>query len=69
LHITFAANSINKSATISIIAMDGKIMYQKNISKLSQTETLDVNKLANGCYIVRVLTNAEVINKSVLVYK
>jgi hypothetical protein len=69
LHITFAASSINKSATISVIAMDGKIMYQKNITKLSQTETLDVSKLANGCYIMRVLTNEEVINKSVLVYK
>jgi hypothetical protein len=69
LHITFAASSINKSATISVIAMDGKLMYQKNITKLSKTETLDVSKLANGCYIVRVLTNAEVINKSVVVYK
>jgi Secretion system C-terminal sorting domain len=69
LHITFAASSINKSATISVIAMDGKIMYQKNITKLSQTETLDVSKLANGCYIMRVLTNEEVINKSVVVYR
>jgi hypothetical protein len=69
LHITFAAGSINKSATISVITMDGKIMYQKNIAKLSQTETLDVSKLANGCYIIRVLTNAELVNKSVVVYR
>jgi Secretion system C-terminal sorting domain len=69
LHITFAAGSINKSATISVIAMDGKIIYQKNIAKLSQTEILDVSKLTSGCYIIRVLTNAEVINKSVVVYK
>jgi hypothetical protein len=69
LHITFAAGSINKSATISVITTDGKIMYQKNIAKLSQTETLDVSKLANGCYIIRVLTNAELINKSVVVYR
>jgi hypothetical protein len=69
LHITFSAASINKSATISVIAMDGKKIYEKNISKLSQTETLDVSKLANGCYIIRILTNAEVINKSVVVYK
>ncbi len=69
LYITFAANSINKTATVSVLAMDGKIMYQKNISKLSQTETLDVSKLANGCYIVRILTNKEVINKSVVVFR
>ena len=69
LYITFAAGSINKTATISVIAMDGKLMYQKNINRLSQTEMLDVSKLANGCYIIRILTNKEIINKSVVVYR
>ncbi len=69
VNITLTGNMINKSATVSILSMDGKLISQKQIVKTSQTETIDVSTLANGSYIVRLITENEVVNKTIQVIK
>jgi hypothetical protein len=69
VNITFSAGLINKAATISVISIDGKLMQQQNITALSQTETIDLTRFANGKYIVRLLVNNEVITRQIEVIK
>jgi SdrD B-like domain/Secretion system C-terminal sorting domain len=69
VNITVTGAIINKPATISIIAMDGKILQQKRINAMSQTETINVSTLSSGKYIIRIVTDAEVVNKAIEVIR
>ncbi len=62
VNITVTGSMINKAATISIIAMDGKLVSQQRIANIGQTETVDVSKLASGSYIIRLVTDTETVN-------
>jgi uncharacterized protein YbdZ (MbtH family) len=69
INISLTGNMVNKAVTVSILSMDGKIISLQRITNTSQTETIDVSKLANGSYIVRLTTDAEVINKTIQVIR
>jgi SdrD B-like domain/Secretion system C-terminal sorting domain len=69
INVTLTGSMINKSATVSIISMDGKLISQQQIANTNQTETIDVSKLASGSYIVRLITKAEVVNKTIQVIR
>lgn len=69
VNITLTGSMIGKVATLSIIAMDGKLISQQKINSTGQTETLDVSRLASGSYVVRIVTDAEVINKTIEVIR
>lgn len=65
IHISLTGTMIGKAATVSILSMDGKLISQQKITSTSQTEMIDVSKLASGSYVVRIVTDIEVINKSI----
>jgi hypothetical protein len=67
LNITLPSSLLNKPATLSILAMDAKLVDQKRINALSQTETIDVSKIASGRYLIKVETGQEIIIKSIQV--
>jgi hypothetical protein len=67
VNITLIGNRVNKSATMSILSMEGKLISQQQIAKISQTETIDVSVLANGSYIIKLITDTEVVNKTIQV--
>ena len=69
VNITLTGSVIGKTATISILSMDGKLISTHRIARVAQTETMDVNKLASGKYVVRIVTDNEVINKTIDVIK
>jgi Secretion system C-terminal sorting domain len=69
VNIVAGGSLLNKAATISIIAMDGKLLLQKRINALSQTETINVAPLSSGKYMLRIVTAATVINKAVEVIR
>jgi hypothetical protein len=69
VNITLTGNMVNKAATVSILSMDGKLISQQQIATTSQTETIDISKLANGSYIVRLVTDAAIVNKTIQVIK
>jgi hypothetical protein len=70
VNITVASGMINKAATITVIAMDGRVVASKQVAAVSQTEVIDVRKLSSGKYILRISTNDnEVINKQVEVIR
>jgi SdrD B-like domain/Secretion system C-terminal sorting domain len=69
VNITLTGNMINKSATVSILSMEGKLVNQLKIVKTSQTETIDISILASGSYIVRLVTENEVVNKTIQVIR
>jgi hypothetical protein len=60
---------INRPATIRMIAMDGRVVLQKNIVKMNQIETMDVSRVVNGRYLVHINTDKEVITKLIEVAK
>lgn len=62
--IVLTSATINKAATVQLVSADGKIVLQKKVSALSQTETLDVSGLAAGSYMIRIVTTNEVVNKA-----
>ncbi len=65
VNITLTNAMINQSGTISIIALDGRLVHAQTTTALSQTETINVSKLASGKYIVRIVTNNEVVNQRI----
>jgi hypothetical protein len=69
VNITLAGNMVNNPATINVFTIDGKMMINKKLTAASQIETVDVSALANGKYIIRVITKNEVINKAVEIIK
>jgi SdrD B-like domain/Secretion system C-terminal sorting domain len=69
VNISLTGSMIGKSATVSILSMDGKLISQQQIANTSQTETIDVSRLANGSYVVRLITTTEVVNKTIQVIR
>jgi SdrD B-like domain/Secretion system C-terminal sorting domain len=69
VNVTLTPAMINKAATISVISIDGRLMTVQKVSAASQIETIDVSKMANGKYIVRIVTGNEVINKTIEVIR
>ncbi len=69
INITVTGSMINQPATISILSVDGRLMYQQSTNTLSQTETINVSKLANGKYILRIVTNNKVVNTQIEVLR
>jgi hypothetical protein len=69
VNITLTGNMINKSATVSILSMESKLISQQQFTRTNQTEILDVSKLANGNYIVRFVTANQVINEIIQVIR
>ena len=69
LNISLKGNMNGKSITISLIAMDGKIV--KSVKRLSaqSTESMDLNNIANGKYQLQIATDTEVVNKVVEVLR
>jgi Secretion system C-terminal sorting domain len=65
VNITFTGGMVNKAATITLIAMDGKVLIQKNINSLSQTEIIKVSKVAAGRYLLHIISGSEVITKPI----
>jgi hypothetical protein len=69
LNITVSAGMVNKPATISILSIDGRLMLQQTIPAISQTETINVSRLASGKYIVNININNEIINRQIEVIR
>jgi hypothetical protein len=68
-NITLTAAMINKPVVISLIAMDGKVVLQQKIAIASQTETINLQNVANGKYIISIITGNEVISKKIEVIR
>ncbi len=68
-NITLTGSLINQPATISLVAMDGRMVYQQRVTALSQTETIPVDRIASGKYVVRIQTNGERITQSIQVIR
>ena len=69
VNITLPTSLIGKSATISILSVDGKLISKKQIANTGQTETVNVSSLTNGTYIVSIVTANEVVNKTIQVLR
>jgi hypothetical protein len=69
VNITLTAAMVNKAATISVLSIDGKLVATRQLVAASQTETINVSKLAGGKYILRIVTPNEVINKTIEVIR
>ena len=69
LTIRLPAQLQNKKVAISLSGMDGKLLYSSNIVAAAPTATIDVGKLANGKYHVRIATDKAIINKLIEVLR
>lgn len=69
VNVTFSNNTINQPAQIILLSVDGKVVVQRNLSAISQTEAIDISNLSSGKYILRVVTETETINRTINVIK
>jgi SdrD B-like domain/Secretion system C-terminal sorting domain len=69
LKITLTGSMVNQKAVLSILSKEGKLISQQQIIKTSQSEMVDVSKLSSGSYILKIVTNAEVINKPIQIVR
>jgi Secretion system C-terminal sorting domain len=60
---------INRSAVIRIIAIDGRVVLQKRVAKMSQQEAMDLSGVRSGKYLVHIITGKEVVTKLIAVIK
>jgi protocatechuate 3,4-dioxygenase beta subunit len=68
LNIVFNEALIGKSVSVVMYNSKGQEVYKKLYSRASSTEVINVTGLRSGAYIVRILTNNEVVeNRQILV--
>lgn len=65
VNITVTAGMTGKPAIIRLFSVDGSLMLQQNITTFSQTETINVSKLAAGKYILSMFINNETVNRQI----
>jgi hypothetical protein len=63
LKITTPYNMLQKASVVSILSVDGKLLYQRRIVSLQQTETIDVSKLSSGSYFLQIKSGTQMITK------
>lgn len=66
LHITVPANWQNKQISFELFNANGQLMKRTDNSSSSQTETINVNDLSRGLYIVRVSCNGETAQQKII---
>jgi endoglucanase len=60
-------NNITENATIEVVDIAGKVCHIQNLQKLSGTQTIDLNNLQKGFYIVRIQSgNSNISQKLIL---
>ena len=55
-----------KAATISIYSTDGRMVYNESTPSLKSKELIDINSIADGCYILKISTANGQLNKRFL---
>lgn len=65
-YITISGNQIDKSHFIEIIDMSGKKVYFKKIDKISDNETLNLEELKKGLYIIKIYNENENFQRKIL---
>ena len=62
-------NNPERSATISVVALDGRVALQRNLQQVSQghEETFDLTTLTPGVYLLRIVTPGAQITHRVVV--
>lgn len=69
INITLSSVYVNKPTSISIISVDGRVLATQKTTASNQTETVDVSRLAAGKYFLRIVTETEVVNKTIEVIR
>jgi hypothetical protein len=69
VNINLTGSMIGKSAIVSVLSIEGRLISQQSIMNSSQTETVDLSKLTSGSYVIKVVTDNTVINKTLQVIK
>jgi Secretion system C-terminal sorting domain len=62
VNITVTGSMVGKAATVSIYSVDAKLISVVKFEKINQTENIDVSKLSNDSYILKITTLTEVVN-------
>ena len=69
LTIKLPENLFNKKVTMSLRSMDGKILFTNTKQAGGQMVLIDVSKIANGSYHLRIAFGGKVINKMIEVIR
>ena len=69
INIRPATGMLSQPATISLLAIDGKVLSQKKINAISQTESVDISLYPEGEYLLRINTSNKIIMKKIKVMK
>lgn len=69
VNVTLLPGMINKAAVFTILTTEGRMIQQQQYAALSQTETLDMSKLPNGKYFLRISVGEQVITKTIVVQR
>ncbi len=69
INVTVTAAMTGKPAVFCIISSDGKTVQQQQFTALSQTENLDMSRLPNGRYFLRISSNGQLVTKAIIVQR
>jgi hypothetical protein len=65
LNIVAAGAIKNKAATLSLLAMDGRILHQQKSAAFNAVETMDLSRYPEGQYLVQIKYDDKIIIKKV----
>lgn len=66
IRVTIPANWQNKKVVYEVYSANGQVMNRFQTASSSQTETLDISKLASGYYFVKVSCNGETAQQKIV---
>ena len=66
LRITIPATWQNKAVTYQVYSINGQVVNSKQTGSSSQTETINMSKLAPGIYIIKVICGSEIAQERVV---
>ncbi|MES2430703.1 MAG: T9SS type A sorting domain-containing protein [Bacteroidota bacterium] len=69
VNISLSNHGIKKPATITVIAFDGRLMYQHTTNGLNDLETINVSGWANGKYKIKIVTSEKIWTSEFVVLK
>jgi SdrD B-like domain/Secretion system C-terminal sorting domain len=67
--VSLTGTMTGKAAMLSIISMEGKIVSTQRITRTNQTEYVNISNLASGTYVVKIVTENEIVNTKLEVIK
>ena len=69
VNISLSFSMLNKPVAVTLLDVNGRVLYQKQILNAGTTQSIDVHRLPSGSYILKLASAEEIITKPINVIR